>query len=132
MAKGILEGILLRMNLDCPVSVLETADKITLNISGNCGGLLIGKRGQNLDALQYIINKATHKSNGQKMIVVDTESYRQRHEDSLVALAAKIGAKVKKTKKAVTLSYLNAHNRRIIHMALQNDASVITKSRGEA
>lgn len=130
-AKEILEGILLRMNLECPVSVMETEEKITLNISGNGGGLLIGKRGQNLDALQYIINKATHKLNGQKMIVVDTESYRQRREDSLVALAAKIGDKVKKTKKAVTLSYLNAHNRRIIHMALQNDSSIITKSRGE-
>ncbi len=131
-AKRILEGILQRMELDCPVSVVESDEHITLNIEGNGGGLLIGRRGQNLDALQYLVNKATHKSfNGRKMIIVDTESYRQRREESLVALAAKIGAKVKKTNKAVTLSYLNAHNRRIIHMALQNDASLTTKSRGE-
>ncbi|MCG6536264.1 MAG: Jag N-terminal domain-containing protein [Syntrophales bacterium LBB04] len=131
-AKELLEGILERMNLDCPVTAEETQDKITLNIEGNGGGLLIGRRGQNLDALQYIVNKAMQKSNSsRKMVVVDTESYRKRREDSLSALAARIGAKVKKTNKAVTLSYLNAHNRRIIHMALQNDASLSTKSRGE-
>jgi spoIIIJ-associated protein len=131
-AKTILEGILAHMNLDCPVTVQETEEKIVLNITGNGDGLLIGRRGQNLDALQYIVNKAVHKSgNGRKMIVVDTESYRQRREESLTELAAKIGEKVKKTKKAVTLNYLNAHNRRIIHMALQDDLGLTTKSRGE-
>lgn len=131
-AKTILEGILAHMNLDCPVTILETEDKIVLNITGNGDGLLIGRRGQNLDALQYIVNKAVHKSgNGRKMIVVDTESYRQRREESLTELAAKIGEKVKKTRKAVTLNYLNAHNRRIIHMALQDDLGLTTKSRGE-
>ena len=131
-AKMILEGILDHMNLDCPVTIMETEDKIVLNITGNGDGLLIGRRGQNLDALQYIVNKAVHKSgNGRKMIIVDTESYRQRREESLTELAAKIGEKVKKTKKAVTLNYLNAHNRRIIHMALQDDLGITTKSRGE-
>ncbi len=131
-AKRILEGILARMHLDCPVIALETPENVILNIQGDGGGLLIGKRGQNLDALQYIINKATHKSgNGRKMIIVDTESYRKRREESLIALAAKIGEKVKKTKKAVTLNHLNAHNRRIIHIALQNEPSLSTKSRGE-
>ena len=131
-AKEILQGILKRMNLDYPVSMTETSDKIVLNIKGNGGGLLIGRRGQNLDALQYIVNKASHKSdNGQKKIIVDTESYRQRREEALIALAAEISAKVKKTRKSVTLNYLNAHNRRIIHMALQNDPAISTKSRGE-
>lgn len=131
-AKRILEGILSRMHLDSPVNVVETSDKVILNIKGDEGGLLIGKGGQNLDALQYIINKAAHKSgNGRKMIIVDTESYRERREASLVALASKISEKVKKTKKAVVLNHLNAYNRRIIHMTLQNDASITTKSRGE-
>jgi spoIIIJ-associated protein len=131
-AKTILEGILAHMELHCPVSAQETEDRIVLNISGNGDGLLIGRRGQNLDALQYIVNKAVHKSgNGRKMIVVDTESYRQRREESLTELAAKIGEKVKKTRKAVTLNYLNAHNRRIIHLALQEDSGLTTKSRGE-
>jgi spoIIIJ-associated protein len=131
-AKRILEGSLSRMHIDLPVNVSETSDKVILNIEGDGGGLLIGKGGQTLDALQYIVNKAVHKSgNGRKMIIVNTESYRERREASLVALAAKIGEKVKKTKKAVVLNHLNAHNRRIIHMALQNDTSITTKSRGE-
>jgi len=131
-AKRILEGILSRMHLNCPVNIVEIPDKVILNIEGDEGGLLIGKGGQNLDALQYIVNKAAHKSgNGRKIIIVDTESYRKRREESLVAMAEKISEKVKKTKKAVVLNHLNAHNRRIIHMALQNDASITTKSRGE-
>lgn len=131
-AKRILEGILSRMYIDYPVNVTETSDKVILNIEGDGGGLLIGKGGQNLDALQYIVNRAAHKSgNGRKMIIVDTESYRERREASLVALASKISEKVKKTKKAVVLKHLNAHNRRIIHMTLQNEASITTKSRGE-
>lgn len=131
-AKELLEGILERMDLTCPVTVEETPESVILNIEGDGGGLLIGRRGQNLDALQYIINKAVHRlPYNHKTIVVDTESYRERRIESLNDLAAKIGERVKKTKKAVTLNYLNAHNRRIIHMALQNDQGLTTKSRGE-
>lgn len=131
-AKELLEAILARMGLTCPVAVEETPDSIILNIQGDGGGLLIGRRGQNLDALQYIVNKAVHRSpSDRRMIIVDTESYRRRREESLNALATKVGERVKKTRKAVTLNYLNAHNRRIIHMALQNDAGITTKSRGE-
>jgi len=120
------------MDLTCPVTVEETPESIVLNIKGDGGGLLIGRRGQNLDALQYIINKAVHRlPHNHKTIVVDTESYRERRIESLNDLAAKIGERVKKTRKAVTLNYLNAHNRRIIHMALQNDEGLTTKSRGE-
>jgi spoIIIJ-associated protein len=131
-AKRILEGLLTRMQIDSPVSVEETEEAITLNIKGDGSGLLIGKRGQNLDAVQYIINKAVHHSvNGHKMIVIDTEDYRQRREESLVALAMKLGEKVKKTKKPVTVGHMNAHDRRIIHLAIQNDTILTTKSRGE-
>ena len=131
-AKRILEGILQRMNLDCPLTVEETADTILLNIKGDGSGLLIGKRGQNLDAIQYIVNKSVSKNtNNRKMIVVDTESYRRKREESLIALAAKLAEKVKKSKKALTVGHMNAHDRRIIHLALQNDESLTTKSRGE-
>lgn len=131
-AKNILEGILQRMNVHCPIVIEETPDAVILNIQGDGSGLLIGKRGQNLDAIQYIVNKATSRfSNNRKMVIIDTEAYRKRREDSLVSLAVKLADKVKKTKKAVTLSHLNAHDRRIIHLALQNDASLTTKSRGE-
>jgi spoIIIJ-associated protein len=120
------------MNLDCPVTIEETPDMINLNIKGDGSGLLIGKRGQNLDAIQYIVNKAISKyADNRKMIVVDTEEYRKRREDSLLALAAKLAEKVKKSKKALTVGHMNAHDRRIIHLALQNDESLTTKSRGE-
>ena len=131
-AKRILEGILSRMGLDCPVTIEETPDAIILNIKGDGSGLLIGKRGQNLDAIQYIVNKAVSKyADNRKMIVVDTEGYRKRREESLIALAANLAEKVKKSKKALTVGHMNAHDRRIIHLALQNDESLTTKSRGE-
>jgi spoIIIJ-associated protein len=131
-AKIVLEGILSRMGLDCPVIIEETPDTIILNIKGDGSGLLIGKRGQNLDAIQYIVNKAVSKySDNRKMIVVDTEGYRKRREESLIALAANLAEKVKKTKKSLTVGHMNAHDRRIIHLALQNDESLTTKSRGE-
>jgi len=131
-SKRILEGILGRMGLDCPVTIEETPDTIILNIKGDGSGLLIGKRGQNLDAIQYIVNKAVSKySDNRKTIVVDTEGYRKRREESLIALAANLAEKVKKTKKSLTVGHMNAHDRRIIHLALQNDESLTTKSRGE-
>ncbi len=131
-AKEILEGILQRMSFECQVTVQETPEKIILNIEGDGSGLLIGKRGQNLDAIQYILNKAINRADAdRKMIMVDSESYRKRREDSLLVLAERIREKVKKTKKPVSLSNMNAHDRRIIHLALQEDESLITKSRGE-
>lgn len=131
-AKRLLEGILTRMQISSPVDVEETEEAIILNIRGDGSGLLIGKRGQNLDAIQYIVNKAVHHSaNGHKMIVIDTEEYRKRREESLVALAMRLGEKVKKTKKPVTVGHMNAHDRRVIHMAMQDDETLTTKSRGE-
>ena len=132
-AKQFLEGLLARMDISCPVELEETADSIVLNIRGDGGGLLIGCRGQNLDAIQFLVNKAVNRDpESRKIITVDTESYRKRREESLVALAKKIGDKVKKTRKAVSLSHMNAHDRRIIHLALQEDTELVTKSRGES
>ena len=128
----ILEGLLTRMQIESPVTVEETGEAIILNIHGDGSGLLIGKRGQNLDAIQYFVNKAAHHSaNGHKMIIIDTEEYRKRREESLVALAMRLGEKAKKTKKPVTVGQMNAHDRRIIHLAMQNDETLTTKSRGE-
>jgi spoIIIJ-associated protein len=131
-AKALLEGLLERMSIPSPVVLEETEEAIILNVEGDGDGLLIGKRGQNLDALQHIVNKAVNKvANGKKMIIVDTEAYRKRREESLVTLAERLGQKVKKTRKTVTVSNMNAHDRRIIHMTLQGDAALLTKSRGE-
>jgi spoIIIJ-associated protein len=131
-AKELLTGILSRMSFECQVSVNETPEKIILNIEGDESGLLIGRRGQNLDALQYILNKAINKSdNDRKMISVDSETYRKGREESLLALAQRVREKVTNTQKPVSLTHMNAHDRRIIHLALQEDESLTTKSRGE-
>ena len=131
-ATKFLSGILQRMSFDCQVTTRETPEKIILNIEGDGSGLLIGKRGQNLDAIQYILNKAINRADKErKMIMVDSEAYRKRREESLLSLAEKIRDKVKKTKKPVSLSHMNAHDRRIIHLALQEDEALTTKSRGE-
>lgn len=131
-AKEKLDGILRLMGIDFPVHVEETSESIILKIEGDGSGLLIGKGGQTLDALQYIVNKASNKNGkGRKRIILDTEDYRKRRENTLIALAEKLGEKVKKTKKPVTVNPMNAHDRRIIHLALQEDKQLTTKSRGE-
>lgn len=131
-AKETIDGILSRMGIDFPVHIEETEESIILNIEGDGSGLLIGKGGQTLDALQYVVNKATNKNGKErKRIILDTENYRKRREKTLIALAEKLGQKVKKTRKPVTVNPMNAHDRRIIHLALQDDRQLTTKSRGE-
>jgi spoIIIJ-associated protein len=131
-ARDMLEGILQRISPEYRVSASETQEKIILSIEGDESGLLIGKRGQNLDAFQYILNKAINKiDNEHKMILIDSGDYRKRREEFLLGLAEKIREKVKKTKKAVSLANMNAHDRRVIHMVLQEDESLTTQSRGE-
>ena len=131
-ARDLLAGILSRMTFACQVTAMETSDTAILSIAGDDSGLLIGRRGQNLDALQYLLNKAVNKTDTErKMIVVDSEEYRKRREESLLGMAQRIRDKVKKTQKPLSLSHMNAHDRRIIHLALQEDEALITKSRGE-
>jgi spoIIIJ-associated protein len=131
-AKELLQGILSRMGLNFPVTAEETAEAITLNIKGDGSGLLIGKGGQTIDAIQYILNKAVGKSGRDKrMIVLDTEEYRDRRDEYLIALAEKLGGKVKKTRKPLTINHMSARDRRVIHLALKNDGALTTRSRGE-
>lgn len=131
-AKELLEGILERMQMPWSVSVNEREDTIRLTIMGDGEGLIIGKRGRNLDALEYILNKAFNRSvNGNKRIIVDAESYRKKREEKLITLAQRIGNKVKKTRKAITLENLTPHERQIIHVALKDNPHVTTKSEGE-
>ena len=132
-AQQFLEGLLERMGVPCSVQREEGTDGIRLDIRGDGGGLLIGRRGQNLDAIQFLVNKAVNRNPGSRTVVtVDTESYRKRREESLVDLAKKIREKVKKNRKPLSLSHMNAHDRRIIHLALQDDPELVTRSRGES
>lgn len=131
-AKEALLEILARMGIQAEVTVEDTPDAISLTLKSTDEGLLIGKRGQTLDALQYVVNKILSKQGREKkQVVVDTEDYRKKREEALVALAEKVSQKVRKTRKPVTLGNMTARERRIIHLTLQNDDSVVTKSRGE-
>lgn len=131
-AKKVLEEVLTRMGFDFPTSVEINEEYIVITIEGDGSGLLIGKGGQTLDAIQYIVNKAVSRNGRElKRIILDTENYRDKKMKNLVALAEKVGEKVRRTKKPVALNPMNAHDRRIVHLALQNEKGIITKSRGE-
>ncbi len=131
-AKQILEGILALIPVETSVSVKQSDGKISLNIEGDGSGILIGRKGKTLDALQYIVNMAVNKTSEKKIrIEIDSENYRQKRVESLTQLALKIGDKAKKFKKPFTTSPLNPQERRIVHLALQEDEKLETKSRGE-
>jgi spoIIIJ-associated protein len=132
LARETLEKILESIPVETTVSVEQSDGRIALNIEGDKSGLLIGRRGKTLDALQYIVNKIVNKSLGKKQyVVIDSENYRKRREESLTELALKMGEKARKIKKPVTTNLLNPHDRRIVHLTLKGDDNLDTKSRGE-
>jgi spoIIIJ-associated protein len=130
-AKKTLQDILGLLGIQAGVQLREEAERIVLNIEGDGSGLLIGRKGQTLDALEYLINKIVHKgAEDKKRIVVDTENYRSRREESLVHLAQRLGDKAKRLGRPVTISPMSAHDRRIIHLALEEDKDLRTRSMG--
>jgi spoIIIJ-associated protein len=131
-AEEILTQLLQKMGETCTIQGAQEPNQINLIIEGEDAGLLIGKQGQTLEALQYLVTKILSKQTKKKpRVVIDIESYRERHKQSLVELALKHGAKAKRIGKPVTLNPMNAHDRRIVHLALQQDKEIKTKSRGE-
>jgi spoIIIJ-associated protein len=131
-AKEILETILERVQEQATVSVRQEDDRISLRIETDDAGLLIGKQGQTLDALQYLVTKMLAKKSRRKVrITIDVEAYRARHNEALAHLAQKYGEKVKKSGRPIILSPMNPYDRRIVHMALQDDKELKTMSRGE-
>jgi len=132
LAQEALETILELISVETIVNAEQTDGKISLSIEGDKSGLLIGRRGKTLDALQYIVSKIVNKALDKKTyVVVDSENYRKRREESLTQLALKMGDKAKKIKKPVTTNLLNPHDRRIVHITLQDDNDLDTKSRGD-
>jgi spoIIIJ-associated protein len=125
----IVTELLGLMNIPAEVSV---RDGNTIEMAGDGSGLLIGKRGQTLDALQFIVNRMLNKNREEPVYVtVDTEGYRQRHVELLQSMALKMGQKAKRTGQSVFLEKMNPYDRRIIHLALKNDAQVNTRSVGD-
>ena len=130
--QSVLEGILFRMGLDARVVAEGGEGEIRLEIKGDNSGLLIGKHGRTLDALQYVVNKVYHRRFGDgERVVLDSENYRKRRVEALENLALRLAEKVKKKRRALVAGVFNSRDRRIIHMALKRDADVETESRGE-
>ena len=133
-AEDFLTKVCDKMGIDAKfeISCASEDSRIDINIVGNDMGLLIGKRGQTLDSLQYLTSLVVNKESGTYYKVkLDTENYRARRKETLENLARNISSKVKKTKKSVALEPMNPYERRIIHSALQNDKYVETYSEGE-
>ncbi len=131
-AQEILTQLLQKMGETCSIQGVQEPNQVNLIIEGEDAGLLIGKQGQTLEALQYLVTKILSKQTKKKpRVVIDIESYRERHKQSLIELALKHGEKAKRIGKPVTLNPMNAHDRRIVHLALQQDRDIKTKSRGE-
>jgi spoIIIJ-associated protein len=132
LAQELLEGLLTRMQEPARVTAQQEDDRITLRIETEDAGLLIGKQGQTLDALQYLVTKMLAKKSRRKVrVAIDVEAYRARHHEALSQLARKYGDKVKRSGKAITLNPMNPYDRRIVHLALQGDKDLKTMSRGE-
>ena len=121
-------GIEAKINIDYD----DIEGEMNIDLEGSDMGLLIGKRGQTLDALQYLIRLAVNKkSESYIKVKLDTENYRARRKETLENLAKNIAFKVKRTKRSFALEPMNPYERRIIHSTLQNDKYVATKSEGE-
>lgn len=134
VAKKFLEDVLETMDMQVTVTAIYNQEELSIdcNIEGDNMGILIGKRGQTLDSLQYLTSLVVNKETEDYLRVkVDTEKYRERRKITLEKLAKNIAAKVKRTRRAVSLEPMNPYERRIIHYALQDERYIVTRSEGE-
>ena len=132
--KDFLEELLKKMDIEATVTVsFDEAERVMdIDVTGEDMGILIGKRGQTLDSLQYLISSVVNKNKTEYIRVkLDTENYRARRKDTLENLAKNIAYKVKRYRKSISLEPMNPYERRIIHSALQDDKYVSTRSEGE-
>ncbi len=132
-AKEFLQKVFACMSLDVAMEKFVNSEgTVTLNLHGPDLGLLIGKHGQTLDALQYLTGLVANKnSDGRVRIVIDVEDYRKRRAETLTRLAMRLADKAKRREERVVLEPMNPHERKVIHMALQDDRHITTYSEGE-
>ena len=127
-----LSKVFAAMNLTVKINVNITEESVDVDLVGDDMGVLIGKRGQTLDSLQYLVSLVVNKKSDKYLRVkLDTENYRERRKETLENLAKNIAFKVKRTKRPVSLEPMNPYERRVIHSALQNDRYVTTRSEGD-
>ncbi len=131
-AEGFLNDLLEKMGVTAKASAIETDDGISVVIDGDSTGVLIGRRGETLDALQYLTSLIVNKDKEDySRVFVDTENYRKKREETLIRLANRIANKVEKTGKRAVLEPMNPYERRVLHATLQKNPNVETISEGE-
>ena len=131
-AKEFLFDIFEKMKINAELDIVEDEESVLIKISGKDIGIIIGRRGETLDALQYLTSLVVNKNREfYKRVVIDIENYRQKREETLVKLADRLAERVVKYKKNVTLEPMNPYERRIIHSSLQDHKNVETFSVGE-
>lgn len=132
LASDFLKNVCNAMSVNAEISYSRKGPNWLVDITGEELGILIGRRGDTLEALQYITNLVVAKELAERVrIIIDVEGYRQRREETLVRLAKRLSEKVKRTGNRVVLEPMNPHERRIIHTALQDDSRISTFSEGE-
>ena len=132
IASDFLREVFISMGLIVKIDTKLKDKQLSITISGDDMGIIIGKRGQTLDSLQYLVNLVVNKGNAPYVsITLDTENYRERRKETLESLAFNLAKKVKHTGKNIVLEPMNPYERIIIHSALHNDRYVTTYSEGE-
>ena len=132
LASEMLVEILKRMSLSVQVSVREDADEVVLDVAGEDAGRVIGKKGQTLDALQFLINKIVNRfPEGRRHIVLDSGDYRQRRENGLVSMARREAKRAVQQSRIITLEPMSPRDRRVIHLSLAKFPGVSTRSDGQ-
>jgi len=136
LGRAVLQRIVNTLTDDAQISAEEDPERLLLNVSGGNAGIIIGKKGQTLEAIQSLVEKIVNKhhtnNNSHKIRVqVDVEGYLENRKTNLEKLAVRLAEKSKQTRKPISLGQMNPHDRRIVHLALKDDPGVRTKSRGE-
>jgi spoIIIJ-associated protein len=132
MGRDVLQRIVDSITTDAQISVEEDSERIFFNVNGGNAGILIGKRGQTLDAIQSIVEKAVNKRRKNRTrVLVDIEGYLETRKENLEKLAMRLAEKSKRISKPISLGEMNAYDRRIVHIALKDNPDVLTRSRGE-
>lgn len=132
-ARNFIANILKYMEIEAKIDIMEENDTVVINLSGEKMGVIIGYRGETLDSMQYLVSLVVNKVHElpHKKVILDTENYRSKREETLKGVAIKTANKVKKTRKLFKLEPMNPYERRIIHSALQGDTFVNTYSEGD-
>lgn len=134
LARTFLRDVLDNMGIKCEIHIKDEKDALRVSLVGPKMGILIGYRGETLDSLQYLLSLVVNKENKDseyKRVILDTENYRKKREETLIRLANRLAYKVKRYNKSVTLEPMNPYERRVIHAALQNHPFVTTHSEGD-